>query len=79
MGKISEIITLLCIDVNDDWNLPVLEYNVTHLIVYMYVLQNHFVHIMGFAWIKIIQLKICVYIMLHFSNEDFEYIGELWK
>ena len=42
-------IRVLRIDVNDDLNLPVLEYNVTHLIVYMYVLQNHFVHIMGFA------------------------------
>ena len=40
---------ILRIDVNDDLNLPVLEYNVTHLIVYMYVLQNHFVRIMGFA------------------------------
>ena len=56
MGKISEnksktqdYLYILRIDVNDDLNLPVLEYNVTHLIVYMYVLQNHFVHIMGFA------------------------------
>ena len=58
MGNISEnksktqdylYILILRIDVNDDLNLPVLEYNVTHLIVYMYVLQNHFVHIMGFA------------------------------
>ena len=50
MGKISENKSkTLRIDVNDYLNLPVLEYNVTHLIVYMYVLQNHFVHIMGFA------------------------------
>ena len=47
--KNSQYLKLLCIDVNDDLNLPVLEYNATHLIVYMYVLQNHFVHIMGFA------------------------------